>query len=224
MENIQFNEEETKSLKELTLLYHKVKELIIYAEERDPNKKTFLQPTLELKYAFDHLMRVCAYKFGFKSADAEYVDINLHKIFGHIYRAGYDSLDYLSIQFRRELLNEASDFSSETLVKIFPKYYQEIKPDFETADYEISEIRARKDIGDPNADDLIEYIEIVKRLETHLREFDKIKVSLIEYENEQKKRESEQRKQEKDSHVREAILIIVAAIIGAIASAILMGV
>lgn len=180
-----------------------------------PIKKTFLQPTLELKYAFDHLMRVYAYKFGFKSADAEYVDINLHKIFGHVYRAGYDSLDYLSIQFRKELLNEAGDFSPETLVKIFPKYYREIKPDFEIADHEISKIRARKDIGDPNADGLIEYVEIVKRLENHLREFDKIKVSLIEYENKQKKRE-------KDSHVRESILLIVAAIIGAIATAILM--
>lgn len=215
LENIQFSDEELKSLKESTLLYHKVKELIIYAEERDPNKKTFLQPTLELKYAFDHLMRVYAYKFGFKSADAEYVDINLHKIFGHVYRAGYDSLDYLSIQFRKELLNEAGDFSPETLVKIFPKYYREIKPDFEIADHEISKIRARKDIGDPNADGLIEYVEIVKRLENHLREFDKIKVSLIEYENKQKKRE-------KDSHVRESILLIVAAIIGAIATAILM--
>lgn len=215
LENIQFSDEELKSLKESTLLYHKVKELIIYAEERDPNKKTFLQPTLELKYAFDHLMRVYAYKFGFKSADAEYVDINLHKIFGHVYRAGYDSLDYLSIQFRKELLNEAGDFSPETLVKIFPKYYREIKPDFEIADHEISKIRARKDIGDPNADGLIEYVEIVKRLENHLREFDKIKVSLIEYENKQKKRE-------KDSHVRESILLIVAAIIGAIAIAILM--
>lgn len=214
-ENIQFSDEELKSLKESTLLYHKVKELIIYAEERDPNKKTFLQPTLELKYAFDHLMRVYAYKFGFKSADAEYVDINLHKIFGHVYRAGYDSLDYLSIQFRKELLNEAGDFSPETLVKIFPKYYREIKPDFEIADHEISKIRARKDIGDPNADGLIEYVEIVKRLENHLREFDKIKVSLIEYENKQKKRE-------KDSHVRESILLIVAAIMGAIATAILM--
>ena len=209
LENIQFSDEELKSLKESTLLYHKVKELIIYAEERDPNKKTFLQPTLELKYAFDHLMRVYAYKFGFKSADAEYVDINLHKIFGHVYRAGYDSLDYLSIQFRKELLNEAGDFSPETLVKIFPKYYREIKPDFEIADHEISKIRASKDIGDPNADGLIEYAEIVKRLENHLREFDKIKVSLIEYENEQRKREN-------DSHVREAILIIVATIIGAI--------
>ena len=42
-----------------------------------------------------------------------------------------------------------------------------------------------------------------------------IKVSLIEYENEHKKRE-------KDSYVREAILIIGAAIIGAIVGAILV--
>ena len=215
MDGIQFSEGEAKALKEVTSLYHMVKDFVIYAEEMDSGKRTLLQPTFELKNAFDHLMRVYAYKFGLKSADIEYVDTNLHKTFGHVYRAGYDSLDWISIQFRKKLSEETSEFSSETLAKIFPKYYQEIKPDFEIASSKISEIRARKDIGDPNTDDLIKYAEIIKRLKNHLEEINKIKVSLIEYENEQKKRES-------DSHVREAILIIGAAIIGAIVGAILV--
>ncbi|MEA1895645.1 MAG: hypothetical protein U9N36_10695 [Euryarchaeota archaeon] len=86
---------------------------------------------------------------------------------------------------------------------------------FEIASSEISEIRARKDIGDPNAGNLIKYAEIIKRLKNHLEEINKIKVSLIEYESEQKKRES-------DSRVREAILIISTSIIGAIVGAILV--
>jgi len=215
LEDIRFSEGETASLKEVISLYITVKDLMIYAEEMDSAKRTFLQPTFELKNAFDHLMRVYAVKFGFKSADAEYVDVNLHKTFGHVYRAGYDSLDWISIQFRKKLLDEISEFSSETLIKIFPKYYQEIKPDFEIASSEISKIRSRKDIGDPDADDLIKYAEIIRRLKNHLEEIDKIKVSLIEY-------ETKHRKGERYMYVREAILIIIATIMGAIVGAFLM--
>lgn len=215
MDGIQFSEGEAEALKDVTLLYQMVKDFVIYAEEMDSRKRALLQPTFELKNAFDHLMRVYAYKFGLKSDDIKYVDTNLQKTFGHVYRAGYDSLDWISIQFRKKLLEETSEFSSETLTKIFPKYYQEIKPDFEIASSEISEIRARKDIGDPNTDDLIKYANIIRRLKTHLEEIDKIKVSLVEYENEHRKRE-------KHSYIREAILIIGATIIGAIVGAILL--
>lgn len=215
MEEVIFSEEETETLKELTSLYRRVKELMIYAEEMDPEKRTFLPPVNELRNAFDHLMRVYAFKFGLISANSEYVSINLQKTFGHVYRAGYDLLDWTSIQLRNKILNGVDEFSSETLATVFPKYYQEIRPDLEIASSEISKIRAEKDIGDPDEDDFIKYIKIIERLKNHLEEIDKIKVSLIEYENEKKKRA-------RNSRLWQVFFIIIGTIIGGAIVAILM--
>jgi hypothetical protein len=71
-------------------------------------------------------MRVFAFKFGLKEADEKYAVINLDKAFGHVYRAGYDLLDFISIVLRKKIRNELESISSEALATIFPEYYREI--------------------------------------------------------------------------------------------------
>ena len=84
-----FDEEILGSLKDLTELYILVKEIILFGEEADPDKKTDLQPINELRNGFDHLMRVFASYFEVeREYDKIYVKRNLEKAFGHVYRAG----------------------------------------------------------------------------------------------------------------------------------------
>ena len=102
------------------------KEIMIYAEE--VGGESFSPATEELRHAFDHLMRVFAFKFGFKQADAKYAIENLMPAYRHLYRAAYNLLDYLSIYFMDKVQEEMKSFSGKTLQEVFPKYYKEIKP------------------------------------------------------------------------------------------------
>ena len=99
---------------------------MIYAEE--VGGESFSPATEELRHAFDHLMRVFAFKLGFKQADAKYAIENLMPAYRHLYRAAYNLLDYLSIYFMDKVQEEMKSFSGKTLQEIFPKYYKEIKP------------------------------------------------------------------------------------------------
>lgn len=204
---IEFDEKEGKLFEEIIALYHEIKELMIYAEEI--GGESFTPATEEFRYAFDHLMRVFAFKLGFKSADADYAIENLKPAYGHLYRATCDLLDWLSIIFREKVRNELKSFSARTLQEIFPKYYQEIKPYFEfEVPKAISKLRNEKDIGNPNKiDDLNIYTVVVERLKSYHEEILKVKPSLVEYE---KKEQQEKRK----SLLWQILIPIIATVIG----------
>ena len=210
---MEFSDAEIKKLEEITTLYATVKKWMLYAEEIHPEKKTFIQPINEIKNAFDHLMRVFASKLELKSTDATYIAINLDKAFAHIYRATYDLLDYISIYLRKKISDELDRISPEALTKIFSEYYKEIKPYIESKSSEISNLRANKDIADPNIDDLQKYVEIIERMKTYLDKIVEIKPSLIDYE-ERKKKEVRQ------SKFLEILIYIAIAIVSGVIGAI----
>lgn len=205
---IELEEQEGELFEEIITLYHEIKELMIYAEEI--GGESFTPATEEFRYAFDHLMRVFAFKLDFKSVDADYVIENLKPAFSHLYRAAYNLLDYLSIVFREKVRDEMQSFSAKTLQELFPKYYQEIKPYFEVeAPKELSKLRDAKDIGEPNKDDLNKYTEIAEKMASYHEEILKIKPSLLEYEN---KTRDEKRK----SKLWQIIIPVIATVIGII--------
>lgn len=84
-------------LRELTELYLVVKEIIIYFEEVNPEQKSDIQPINELRNAFDHLMRCFSKWLGIdknqEHKSSAYISTHLSKSFGHVYRAGYDTVD-----------------------------------------------------------------------------------------------------------------------------------
>jgi len=55
---------------------------MIYAEE--VGGESFSPATEELRHAFDHLMRVFAFKLGVKQADAKYAIENLMPAYRHL--------------------------------------------------------------------------------------------------------------------------------------------
>ena len=205
---IEFNEEEEKLFEAIITLYSISKEIMIYAEE--VGGESFSPATEELRHAFDHLMRVFAFKFGFKQANAKYAIENLMSAYRHLYRAAYNLLDYLSIYFMDKVQEEMNSFSGKTLQEVFPKYYKEIKPYFEVeAPAEISNLRSEKYIGKRNENDLNKYINIVERFKSYYGEIIKIKPNLIEY-------EKKTRDKNKKSRLWQLLIPIITAIIGAV--------
>jgi len=104
---IPFDEKSTSKLRELTELYIVTKELLLRAEEI-PDRKADIQAIKELRDAFDHLMRANATIFGLKDSATdpqdfdqnEYIFRNTDKAYGHVYRAGYDTLDWICLKLR----------------------------------------------------------------------------------------------------------------------------
>ncbi|MFO7967097.1 MAG: hypothetical protein R6U44_05815 [Archaeoglobaceae archaeon] len=216
---LEFSKEETKQLYELTKLYPKVKELILYSEEVDTEHSTYGQTVNELRNSMDHLMRLFAVKFGFKDENPEYSKKNLDKAFGHVYRAGYDSLDLLNVSIRERIIYELNGISSDTIYKIFPEYYREIKPNLEKISKEISDVRLDKDVAgnevqSSNFKNFENYIQLVRNLKDSLDKTIDIKPSLIEYEN---KKEKESKKKER----RELLIRIGLVIISVVGTALL---
>jgi len=212
---MEFGEVEMEKLKEVTILYLKVRELMFYADEVHPEKKTFIPPINEIRNAFDHLMRVFAVKFELKTTDKEdYITDNLDMALSHVYRAAFDLLDYISIYLREKILDEINEISPEALTIVFPEYYQKIRPDIEKASTDISDIRSKKDMGDPKIGDVIKYVEIIERLKSHLNKILEIKPSLIEYEERKKK-------EVKKSKFFEILIYIAIAIVSGVMGAVL---
>ena len=207
---IEFNESEGECFEDIIKIYLKSKDLMLYAEEI--GDESFLPATEEFRHAFDHLMRVFAFKLGLKSGDEDYVIKNFNPGYSHLYRAAYNLLDFLSIIFRDKVYGELKGFSGKTLVEIFPKYYHEIKPFIEIdLPEEVSKLRSEKDIGKNSQNDLDKYTEIVGRFKSYYNEILRIKPSLIEYEN----------KKRKAIMLRITILIIV-TVIGALIAGVLL--
>ena len=106
-------------------VYNKQKELCILSEEYDNELCTFVQPIKEQKDSLDHITR--AYKDYYdsisckNSADAKIED-NLDKALGHIFRAYYDTADFLSIVIRRTLSMHLQQFTYKQIITVWREY------------------------------------------------------------------------------------------------------
>ena len=182
-----FSTEELDYFRQITLLYAKVKELVIYCEENHDEFKSNLHVVKELRDSFDHLMRIFAIQFDLKDNGDEYININMEKIFGHVYRAGYDSLDYASLILRDKINNEVAGFSPSAIQAAIPSYYSEIRPTVEKITDEIVKLRAEKDVANSSLEEFGEYVDNIKKLHEMYDVILKAKPSLIEYTDKQKR-------------------------------------
>lgn len=155
-------------------------------------------------------MRFYAYKFGYKiDVSEDYSDKNLFKSKGHLFRAGYDSLDYLSIEITESILELIEPFSTDAISKTIPEYFDKIRPDLDEISETIAEIRASKDMDNKKSQDIDRHIEAIEQLRLYHKEILKKTNALNEYE--------EKKNSEMQLHtVRELKLLIVGAVIGGI--------
>jgi len=165
-------EEALEKLNEICELYFVVKEVIIYFEEINPEQKSDIQPINELRNAFDHLMRVVAVWLNIKERDEpnNYILTHLDKSFGHVYRAGYDTVDFLTLTLKELIHSELTDYSTRTIGEVIPNYYSEIRPSICELNDEITKYRSEKDVANSDARHLIEYIRVVKKIVEYHKE------------------------------------------------------
>lgn len=209
-----FSSSEETELRQVTELYGKVKELILFCEENHEEFKSNLHEVKELRDAFDHLMRIFAVKLGVKEEkDEEYIKINMDKVFGHVYRAGYDTLDFATLILRDKINKEVSGFSPSAIQAAIPNYYSEIRPAVESITLDIIKLRNDKDVANRSPEVFDKYFQNVKNLHKMFDVILKTKPALIEYTGKRKK------EQLNDTLVKVAIGIIIGvamAIIGKI--------
>lgn len=132
------------SLKEIVIVYLKVKELIILAENIDKEKRLPLNSVNELRNAFDHLMRVIGHQEEVDSMKEVDITINMQQITEHIYRAGYDACDVIAINLFENIEQILSPYDSEVIVKVLPNFYQEIYPRLQKLQNEIRKAKTIK--------------------------------------------------------------------------------
>lgn len=187
---ISFSTEEAAQLDEIVRLYESVKAVILFGEEIAPENVTLPQILKELRDAFDHLMRVFAVKSGVREEDYndKYVEQNLSKAFGHVYRSAYDALDWLSIILRNMIQMELDEYSPSAIRAAIPDYYSTIKPRIEGfMAHKIAQIRGAKDIGMPQPSSIQEYAELVIEIKGYWDKILNAKPGLIDYSKTEKK-------------------------------------
>lgn len=206
---------------EICNLYFKTKALMLRAEEADNNNETFLQPSLELKAAFDHVMRALARDSGFtKNGDQEpdrYTDRQLDKAIGHIYRAYFDTADWISINFREQFSSLLEPYDNADIATVFPLYYKEIKPRF--IDYEtgITSLRNQKDIAGESETLFEKYDALLDRMDEDLKVISRMVPSLNEH---QEKRLRAEKRNWFLSLATDGLKYIIGAVIGGLLAAI----
>ncbi|VVB95172.1 Uncharacterised protein [uncultured archaeon] len=179
-----FSNTERENLKHIAQLYGKVKELIIFCEENHDEFKSNLHVVKELRDAFDHLMRIFAVKLDIKEEkDGNYIEINMEKVFGHVYRAGYDTLDFAAIILRDKINKEVIGFSSSAIQAAIPTYYSEVRPSVENITSDIIKLRINKDVANPSAEVFESYFQKTIKLQEILEKIRSAKPAIVEYEN-----------------------------------------
>ena len=169
------------NLRKIVEIHSSIKGLILYTEEIA--SMTNPQALLETRDAFDHVLRAFRAELENK-VDVEYEKTNLDKAVGHLCRAGYDVLDWASLVLKLGIQYELGDFSTETISKVIPNYYSEIKPTVLKTSTEIAHIRESKDVGKLTLEEFTDYFNAVLRLQKFYKEVVGKKSPLVEVENE----------------------------------------
>ncbi len=127
MPNKQYYEE---TYKDIIKFYTEVKELVAAAEREDIQQRLSISAIAELRSALDHIMRSHSVEYGITSDDEiknttgldpqEYCRKNYDKAYGHLYRAGYDAYDCISISMIDRIEYIFSSVSREALHTIIP--------------------------------------------------------------------------------------------------------
>lgn len=130
--------------KNIVEIHQFAKELWIIGEEI--SGQTFIQPLQEQRHALEHIIRARIEEQQ-ENRNDKYIQRNLEKALGHEYRSFFDVADWVSLNIREKIQNLMGGYSSDCIAKVFPVYYQEIRPTLEKMNLEIANIRGKKDIS-----------------------------------------------------------------------------
>lgn len=124
----------------------KNEEFYIKAEEYSKDFATILQPIKEQKDALEHIVRAYAVILKEKDKDEHsqnYIEGELSKAKGHIYRAYYDTADIFTIVLRERISDYLSPFNYKQILSVWQEYEEERKFLVE-ANRDIAKLRIKK--------------------------------------------------------------------------------
>ena len=140
-------------------LYIEVKKQVIASEKLSPGARVPVQALNELRNAFDHYMRTEAvWRHGIKPGKgtvqdpSAYCEKNLQKALGHVYRAGYDALDVLTMNRIRQIEKYADSYQISTLHTVITDYAVRIRQPFEEAVQQCDGAKQGKDVEPEHVD------------------------------------------------------------------------
>ena len=177
-----FSQDDINSIEKIIKLYRELKPLIILAEESDPEKKTLMSVFDELRHSYDHFLRVL-YKRAMDPNGNEiehYVRENLDKTLSHLYRSGWDTLDWLNVSYYDLITDIVKKYHSEIINTAIPEYYASIRSEIESIKNDIVEYRKSKDIGNIDNENFQNYIKKIYRMKEIYELIVKKEISLIE--------------------------------------------
>lgn len=183
-DKLKFTNGEAEWLEKIAKYYEVTKELLIFGEQVDPDNLTLTQSINELRNCLDHLIRVISFKFDPNRVDSDdrYVQTNLDKSYGHVYRAAYDTLDWVSLTLKDRIVAELSGFSAETIQAVFPEYYTTIRPRLEEIlSEEVMKLRVQKDVAATSEENLVKYGQVTAELQRLFKTIINRKSALVEH-------------------------------------------
>jgi hypothetical protein len=158
-------------------IHNHTKSVFLCAEEFDSQFLDFVQPVLELRNAFEHIIRLKAAELGInneKDADSDnYIPHSFNKALGHEYRAFFDAADWFSVCIRERIIKILTQYSSECIDAVLPNYYSELRPAIDKTCQDIAKIRGAKDVS-KSKDLLVEVNQYRKVIEQLLEIYEQI--------------------------------------------------
>lgn len=211
MEEI-FTEKDLEQIKQLHDLYRDVKVIILIVEEVDPESRSNLQIAKELRDAFDHLMTVIDTRVNLESNEINdrdgYVEKNMDKVIGHVYRAAFDALDGSIISLKELIVNALEEYPSDVIKDVIPNYWN-IRGKLHELTENVASYRSRKDLGQASDQALNDYIRDVKVIDAVYREI-LSKGDVLDERNKEKS------KAESKAYLKSIGSMIIAALVGAL--------
>ena len=142
--------------KDLIRFYFRIKELIAAAEREDGEQRISVSAIAELRSAFDHVMRAHNVLFGLISEDEirqstsltpiDYCKKNFDKAYGHLYRAGYDAYDCISISLIDDIEKVMSGVSKEAFHTVINNATISVVTPFKKAKELFTTAKVNKDV------------------------------------------------------------------------------
>lgn len=158
--------------KELVGFYFsKAREIIVAHERLSEDQKLCIPAIMELRSAFEHIMRVKALLYGHVDENyilensqltlLQYCVKNIDKAHGHLYRAAYDAYDVIAFKLAKDIQNLMKGISYETAFHIIPDFNSKINKPYNEALKLVTLGKLKKDVGS-KAEEEKEFIEYQK--------------------------------------------------------------
>ena len=143
-------------LKDYSILYNKVKIIIIVSENF--SDKMYIAPVNELRNSLDHIAKAIS--------DEKNAEYEINKAKEHLLRAGYDCWELLSIDFVKDITDRLNKYDAETIAAVFPQYYTDVKPELVNIREQLINVRLSSEKYQFDIDTLLLKIEELQKIKS----------------------------------------------------------